>query len=61
MKTSHKDLISLIDLCRLDEHFKSLVSPMFAWRDWVSIRKINAMYYPLCQLYLGLVARVLNG
>lgn len=35
MKTSHKDLISLIDLCRLDEHFKSLVSPMFAWRDWV--------------------------
>ena len=26
-----------------------------------SMRKINAMYYPLCQLYLRLVARVPNG
>ena len=29
---------------------------------WVpSIRNINAMYYPLCQLYLRPVARVSNG
>lgn len=35
METSHKELINLIDLCRLDEHFKSSVSPMFAWRDWL--------------------------
>ena len=27
----------------------------------VSIRNINAMYYPLCQLYLRPVARVSNG
>ena len=26
-----------------------------------SIRNINAMYYPLCQLYLRPVARVSNG
>ena len=29
--------------------------------DFVSIRNINAMYYPLCQLYLRPVARVSNG
>lgn len=34
METCHKDLINLIDLSRFDEHFKSLASPMFAWRDW---------------------------
>ena len=28
---------------------------------WWSIRNINAMYYPLCQLYLRPVARVSNG
>ena len=27
----------------------------------LSIRNINAMYYPLCQLYLRPVARVSNG
>lgn len=35
MEDSHKDLIKLIDVCRFDEHFKSLASPMFSWRDWV--------------------------
>lgn len=35
MDAPHKDLIKLIDLCRFDEHFKSLVRPMFSWRDWV--------------------------
>lgn len=35
MEASHKDLIKLIDACRFDEHFKSLASPMFSWRDWV--------------------------
>jgi hypothetical protein len=28
---------------------------------WWIIRNINAMYYPLCQLYLRPVARVSNG
>ncbi len=30
-------------------------------QEILSIRNINAMYYPLCQLYLRPVARVSNG
>ena len=31
------------------------------YQSLASIRNINAMYYPLCQLYLRPVARVSNG
>jgi hypothetical protein len=56
MEASHKDLIKLIDVCRFDEHFNSLASPMFGWREWVvgkglseqSIKLMDTLqdYYP---------------
>jgi len=36
MEAFQKDIVKLIDVCRIDEHFLSIVSPMYEWRDWVT-------------------------
>lgn len=35
MEAYQKDIISLIDECRKDEHFLKMVSPLFEWRSMV--------------------------